>query len=54
MQREFILSGIKDGFHIIDPDCVPKNVETDNYSSSRVENVRAQVESQILIEIQNG
>lgn len=54
MQREFILNGIKDGFHIIDPECVSNCVETDNYTSATAGNVRAQVESQILTEIQNG
>ena len=54
MQREFILDGIKNGFNIIDPESVPISVEMDNYSSAMAENVRAQVESQILTEIQNG
>ena len=44
MQREVILSGIKDGFRIIDPDCVPKDVETDNNSPVTAQNVRAEVE----------
>ena len=48
------MNGIKDGFHIIDPDCVSHSVEIDNYTSATAENVRAQVESQILTEIQNG
>ena len=53
-QRDFILNGIKDGFHIIDPDCISHSVEMDNYTSAAAENVRAQVETQILTEIQNG
>ena len=52
--RDFILNGIKDDFHIIDPDCVSHSVQIGNYTSATVENVRAQVESQILTEIQNG
>ena len=54
MHREFILDGVKNGFNIIDPECVPISVEMDNYSSATAGNVRAQVESQILTEIQNG
>ena len=48
------MNGIADGFHIIDPHCVSHSVEIDNYTSATAENVRAQVESQILNEIQNG
>ena len=33
MHREFILDGVKNGFNIIDPECVPISVEMDNYSS---------------------
>ena len=54
MQREFILDGIKNGFNIIAPESVPISVEMDNYSSAMERNVRAQDESQILTEIQNG
>ena len=50
-QRDFILSGIKDGFHIIDPDCISHSVEMDNYASAAAENMRAQIEAQILTEI---
>ena len=53
-QRDFILSGIKDGFHIIYPDCISHSVEMDNYTSATAENVRTQVETQILTEIQSG
>ena len=48
------MDGIKNSFNIIDPESVPISVEMDNYSSATAENVRAQVESQILTEIQNG
>ena len=52
---DFILNGNKDGFHIIDPNnCVSHSVEIDNYTSPTAENVREQVESQILTEIKNG
>ena len=53
-QRDFILSVIKDGFHIVDPDCLSHSVEMDNYTSAAAENMRGQVETQILTEIQNG
>lgn len=53
-QREFILTGIKDGFNVIDPDCVFHSAETDNYTSATAEKVRAQVEAQISTKIQNG
>ena len=52
--REFLLSGIKNGFHIVDPDNIKEFVEMDNYRSATDQSVRAQVESQILTEIENG
>ena len=48
------MDGIKNGFNIVDPESVPISVEMDSYSSAAAENVCAQVESQILTEIQNG
>ena len=53
--RECILTGIRDGFHIIDPEKIDSShyVETNNYRSA-TEEKRAQVESQILTEIEHG
>ena len=52
--REFLLLGIKNGFHIVDPDNIKEFVEMDNYRSATDQSVRAQVESKILTEIENG
>ena len=52
--RNFLLSGIKNGFHIVDPEHISKFVDVDNYSSATSEKMRAPVETQILTEIENG
>ena len=52
--REFILSGIKNGFHILDSDKISQSVEVDNYSSATNCHMRAQTEAQILTEVENG
>lgn len=52
-KREFILSGIKDGFHIVDS-LGNQNVEVNNYKSATCLKNRDSVENQILEEIGNG
>jgi hypothetical protein len=52
--REFILTGIKDGFYIVDPDSISNFVEVNNYPSATSEKMRAPVEDQILTELENG
>ena len=43
------LNGIKEGFHIIDPDCLSHPVEIDNYTPAMAENISALVESKFLL-----
>ena len=52
--RDFLLSGIKYGFHIVDPEPISKFVDVDNYPSATSEKMRAPVEDQILTELENG
>ena len=49
-----MLSGIKDGFHIVDSKNISNYVEVENYRSATAEHSRAQVEKQIYNEIDNG
>ena len=51
--RDFILAGVRDGFHIVDS-LKFKPVETTNYSSATQANIRPQVEAQIKVEIDEG
>lgn len=48
--REFILTKIKDGFYIVEPDSISNFVEVNNYPSATSEKMRASVEDQILTE----
>jgi hypothetical protein len=50
--RDFIVSGIKEGFNIVDSDSIPTAVETDNYSSAIKSCVA--VEQQIMSELAEG
>ncbi|MES9880284.1 MAG: reverse transcriptase domain-containing protein [Sedimenticola sp.] len=52
--REFIISGIRDGFHIVDAEKIQIPVETNNYKSATDALMRARVESQIRTELDNG
>lgn len=53
--RDFILSGIRNGFDIIDPDCNPIRVELDNHPSASVNSPYFKLASeQIQNEIDNG
>ena len=55
IKRDYLLSGIKEGFHIIDS--VPKNisnVEVQNYKSATNSSCYPKVEAQILDELSNG
>ena len=52
--REFILTGIKEGFYIVDPDSISNFAEVNNYPSATSEKMRAPVEDQILTELENG
>ena len=52
--RAFLLSGIKDGFHIVDSETISNYVEVENYRSATAEHSHAQVEKQIYTEIDNG
>ena len=46
--REFILSGIKNGFHVLDMGKISQSAEVENYSSATNLNMRARTEAQIL------
>ena len=52
--REYLLSGIRDGFHIVDSENISNYVEVENYRSATAENSRAQMENQICTETDNG
>lgn len=52
--REFILSGIKNGFHVLDMGKISQSAEVENYSSATNLNMRARTEAQILTEVENG
>ena len=49
-----MLSGIRDGFHIVDSVNITNYVEVENYRSATDESSRAHVERQIFTEIENG
>ena len=50
---KFILSGVKEGFHITDISEIKHPAEVDNYSSATGTNIRDKVEAQIKLEIAN-
>lgn len=52
--REFLLTGIRDGFHIVDADSVQHFAEVDNYLSATNDKMRARTEKQIINELDNG
>lgn len=52
--REFLIDGIKNGFHIVDSDNINHFVEVDNYVSASNDKMRARTEKQIQTELENG
>ena len=52
--REFLLKGIRNGFHIIDQTCNLKPVCQNNYKSATCPEAKPMVEKQILTEIEEG
>ena len=52
--REFLLTGIKEGFKIIDENVDIKKVEISNYHSATCAGNRVQVEKQLKSEIESG
>lgn len=52
--RDFILSGVKNGFKIVDSEKICKPVDVDNYKSATTGIMRARTEAQIRNEIENG
>jgi len=52
--REFILKGIQEGFHIVDSGKIVKPVDVDNYKSATTGEMRARTETQIKTELSNG
>lgn len=52
--RGYLLSGIKDGFNIVDSENIQNYVEVENYRSATSEHSRAHVEKQIFTELENG
>ena len=52
--EQFILEGIKQGFHIIDPDCDIQMTEMPNHKSALDPNVKPFIEETIVGEIQSG
>ena len=52
--REYLLSGIRDGFHIVDSQNISNDYKVENYCSANAENSCAQVERQICTKIENG
>ena len=53
-KREFILQGVKDGFHICDSVDINKIVFRDNYASATKPHLRPFVEKQILTELEEN
>lgn len=53
-KREYILQGVKDGFHITDPSKLDVPREMDNYKSATAKHQRKAVEKQIREEIRNN
>ncbi len=52
--RDFIIAGVRDGFHIVDRPLQANAVETNNYKSATCTDYRELVEAQIKEEIVNG
>ena len=52
--RDFLLSGINNGFHFIDPNASIQPAEQHNYRSATAEPYRTKVEKQILHELNSG
>lgn len=52
--RDFILRGVKEGFHIINPDAVIEEAFTKNYKSATGKEHFTQVDAQVKIEIAEG
>lgn len=52
--KEFLLQGIRHGFHVCDTTRDPIPVDMDNYKSATNPRIRQKVEAQILDEIANG
>jgi hypothetical protein len=52
--REFIVTGVREGFHILNVDDVHECVEVDNYESATNLANRAKVDAQVITEIING
>ena len=53
-KREYLLSGIHDGFHIVDPDSIIPEVYVPNYKSATSHEHFEKVQAQIIQEIENG
>ena len=52
--RDFILRGVTEGFHIINPDAVIEEAFTKNYKSAMGKEHFTQVDAQVKIEIAEG
>ena len=52
--RSFILSGIRDGFHILDPSKITQEAECSNYETATCQEHRPKVEEQLLLELSHG
>jgi len=52
--REFLLDGVQNGFHIIDKEAIVYTASMDNYKSATNKHACQKVEKQILTEIQEG
>ena len=53
-KRDYLLRGIKHGFHITDPTAISESVEVDNYHSATCARNASRVEAQIQEEVANG
>lgn len=53
-RRDFLLAGIKEGFHIVNPEQITSQVEVDNYKSATDLKYANKVEKQILNELEHG
>ena len=53
-KRDYLLRGIKHGFHIMDPTAISESVEVDNYRSATCAQNASRVEAQIQEEVANG
>ena len=53
-KRDYLLRGIKHGFHITDPTAISESVEVDNYRSATCARNASRVEAQIQEEVANG